>query len=95
MNQTRYIYDEIPIFREDALEQRRSDLDDLNRQIKALNEEVDGLLRLPLPTTRQVQIELNPGDVSGLSRVSIRAMSLGQISQIRRKTASSTRLGLE
>ena len=62
MKQTRYIYKTVPLAKEDADNQRQREFRHIMNQICELHEEAAKLCDSPLPTTRQVQIELNPGD---------------------------------
>lgn len=62
MNETRYIYKTVPLAKEDAEKQRQREFRHIMNQIFELHEEAAKLCDSPLPTTRQVQIELNPGD---------------------------------
>lgn len=62
MNATRYIYKTVPLSVEDAIDARSDELIRIHAEIAELEKQADELIRSDLPTTRQVQIELNPGD---------------------------------
>jgi hypothetical protein len=62
MNNTRYTYKKVPISDEDARKYQDEKIRCLLAKIQSLREEVDAILKEPLPTERVVQIELNPED---------------------------------
>lgn len=62
MNDTRYTYDTVPITFNEASRQRLEGIVALELQMAELQKELDELIAAPLPTERQVQIELHPGD---------------------------------
>ena len=69
MNNTRYVYKTVPISEERAKEERASQIQDecdeieyFKSQIQECEDHITHLKSEPLPTTREEQIILNPGD---------------------------------
>jgi hypothetical protein len=63
MNETRYIYKTVPITPEEANLQRLKKIELIELEIDSLRQDLmEKLCESPLPTTKQVQMELNPGD---------------------------------
>lgn len=62
MSQTRYIYKTVPLSKEAADKQRSQEFEHIRDQVSELLKEMEELCDSPLPTTHQIQIELNSGD---------------------------------
>lgn len=62
MNQTRYIYKTVPLSRDDAEARRDMEIACLEARIEALRQDLEDVKAEDLPTTRQIQVELKPGD---------------------------------
>ena len=62
MTQTRYIYKTVPLSRDEAEATRDMEIACLEARIEALRQDLEDVKAEDLPTTRQIQFELKPGD---------------------------------
>lgn len=62
MKETRYIYKTVEVSEQEAQQERDDTIRGMQAEINNLRDEISWLEAAPLPTTRQVQISLEPGD---------------------------------